>query len=111
MGKYGQASAPAAKRYVGAQKMTNDDEQELHRLSDLLSDVDRQLEPLSPFREALARGALALHHVFIKGYRKEIENQYNTIGQPLTAQEREDLEKITTELNRENKKESPNQAL
>lgn len=74
--------------------MTPDDEIELHRLSDLLQQIDGSLEPNSPLREALVKAGLALGLGFIHGWRPEIERIYRMREEPLTEAERTHLRSL-----------------
>ena len=56
--------------------MTPEDDKELHRLADMLQDIDGQLGPDSPLREGLVKAGLALSHTFIHGSRSKIEEDY-----------------------------------
>jgi hypothetical protein len=56
--------------------MTQQDEDELHRLSAMLESIDRQLESGSVLREALEKAGLALILVFSAGLRSKVETDY-----------------------------------
>ena len=60
------------------------DEIELHRLADLLRDIDAKLERGSPLREGLVKAGLALHIVFIEGKRLDLERTFSQLDAPLT---------------------------
>ena len=57
--------------------MTPEDENELHRLAQMLEALDRQLPSSSPTREALMKAGIALSFAFIHGSRAKIEGDYN----------------------------------
>jgi hypothetical protein len=56
--------------------MTPQDEKELHRLTDMLRDIDTKLQQESPLREGLKKAGLALSIAFIHNLRSEIESHY-----------------------------------
>jgi hypothetical protein len=56
--------------------MTPQDEKELHRLTDMLRDIDAKLQRESPLREGLKKAGLALCASFIHNLRPEIEQDY-----------------------------------
>jgi hypothetical protein len=56
--------------------MTNDDQTEMIRLSEMLQEIDRQLESASPMREALTKAEIALSHAFNDGWRPKIEHEH-----------------------------------
>ena len=74
--------------------MTPQDEKELHRLADMLRDIDATLQRESPLREGLKKAGLALSIAFIRDLRPEIERQFMSLGTPLSAAERARLEKM-----------------
>lgn len=59
--------------------MSPTDEQELHRLAQMLEVVDKQLPISSPLREALMKAGIALSFAFIHGSRGKIEADYNLL--------------------------------
>ena len=67
--------------------MTPQDEKELHRLADILRDIDAALPRESPLREGLKKAGLALSIAFIRDLRPEIERQFMRLGTPLSAAE------------------------
>lgn len=71
--------------------MTDNDEKELHRLCDMLKEVDECLDANSPLREAVSKGALALSLGFIHGFRSKLEDLAQGIGQPLTESQKAQL--------------------
>jgi hypothetical protein len=71
--------------------MNPKDEKELHRLSELLHDIDRSLAPDSPQREALMKAGLALGMIFLQSARGEIERIYEGIGQPVKKDQKKAL--------------------
>lgn len=74
--------------------MTPDDEYELHRLTDMLAEIDAGLPASSPLREALQKSGLAISYAFIDGRRAEIENVYGNIDGKLTNHQKECLRNI-----------------
>jgi hypothetical protein len=64
--------------------MTQQDEDELHRLSTMLRSIDQQLDSRSVLREALQKAGIALSLSFIGGLRAEVEAYYEHLGKPLT---------------------------
>jgi hypothetical protein len=56
--------------------MTKADEKELHRLANMLRDIDAQLQKDSPLREGLKKAGFALCTAFIHGLRPEVEREY-----------------------------------
>jgi hypothetical protein len=73
--------------------VTPQDEKELHRLADMLRDIDATLQRESPLREGLKKAGLALSIAFIHGLRPEIERNFMSLGTPLTSLERARLKK------------------
>lgn len=74
--------------------MTNTDEKELHRLSDMLQAIDRTLDASSPLREALQKAGIALHLGFIRGLRPDIDRQFEQIAAELSDPQRARLRNI-----------------
>jgi hypothetical protein len=77
--------------------MTVSDEQEMHRLCDLLGSLDANLPPHSPLRECLEKAALAIQASFIHGHRAWVETMYNGLHDPnadLTAEQRRHLSSL-----------------
>ena len=68
--------------------MNKKDEAELHRLTDLLSEINNKAELTADQREALKKGALALSVSFIHGHRKEIEEIYDNLDEKLTLEQK-----------------------
>ena len=64
--------------------MTPADEQELHRLTNLLESLHELPELDSACREALKKAALALSVTFIHGMRPEMERLFVSLGKPLS---------------------------
>ena len=62
--------------------MTPTDEEELHRLSELLRLVDSQLQSNSSAREALQKAGIALIITFLHGRRQELEEWYKNLDAP-----------------------------
>lgn len=71
--------------------MSPEDNNELHRLTDMLRTIDEGLPQSSILREALQKAGLALSLGFINGIRVEIEDRYEGIGAPLTEAQLEHL--------------------
>jgi hypothetical protein len=74
--------------------MTDNDEKELHRLCDMLKEVDEGLDVGSPLREAVSKGALALSIAFTHGLRSKVENWAECVGRPLTETQRDALSSV-----------------
>lgn len=74
--------------------MTDNDEKELHRLCDMLKEVDEGLDIDCPLREAVSKGALALSIAFIHGFRSKVEDWVEGVGRPLTETQRDSLSSI-----------------
>ena len=71
--------------------MTPQDEQELHRLSEILRSIGTGLAPGSSQREALQKAGLALTLAFTRNLRTEIERTCQELGLPLSDAQRERL--------------------
>ena len=74
--------------------MTPSDEQEMHRLCELLGTLDASLPPSSTLREGIEKGALAIQASFIHGHREWVESMYNGLHDPntdLSAEQRAHL--------------------
>jgi hypothetical protein len=71
--------------------MTPEDESELHRLTNMLSEIDASLPEFSPLREALQKAGYAISYSFMDGRRSHIENIYDNVEAELTDEEREHL--------------------
>jgi hypothetical protein len=82
--------------------MKKEDETEVYRLTDMLKSIDERLEPSSPYHEALMKGVLALHHAFIHGHRSEIEQAFDDIGKPLSAEQISHLKRLGIEPDENN---------
>lgn len=74
--------------------MTNKDEAELHRLCDLLRQVEKSLEAGSPKREAVKKAALGLSLAFIHGFRGRVEHLAENLGRELNDAEKEHLRSL-----------------
>lgn len=74
--------------------MTPQDEKELHRIADMLRDIDATLPCESPLREGLKKAGLALIVAFSHDFRSEIERSFMSLGTLLTEAERARLEKM-----------------
>ena len=73
--------------------MRPEDEKELHRLANMLRDIDAALERDSPLREGLKKAGLALISAFNNDLRPEIEKQFMSLGTLQTEKERARLKK------------------
>jgi hypothetical protein len=80
-------------RTTGA-PVTDEDEQELLRLTGMLKRVAESLGPSTEFREALQKGALALTVTWLRGLRSEVERLYSHPGTTLSEAERAHLRRI-----------------
>jgi len=74
--------------------MNKKDEAELHRLTNLLSQVIKKNELTKDEKEALKKAAVALSVSFIHGHRKEIEEIYNNLDNKLTLEQKEYLQSL-----------------
>jgi hypothetical protein len=63
-------------RRVQFRGTTPQDKKELHRLTDMLRDIDTNLQKDSPLREGLKKSGLALSIAFINDLRPEIERHF-----------------------------------
>ncbi|MFM2171707.1 MAG: hypothetical protein RI957_1936 [Verrucomicrobiota bacterium] len=82
--------------------MKDSDEEELHRLCDMLKKVDEMLHADSPLREAVMKGALALSITFADGSRAKLESIALGTGKPLTETQRTYLGKMGIDLGEQN---------
>jgi hypothetical protein len=73
--------------------MTEQDEIELLRLSDMLQSIDRQLGSASLLREGLMKAGIALSFGFINGSRSKIEQEYEFLDK-LRKEKAGDIEKL-----------------
>ena len=71
--------------------MTEDDENELHRLCDMLKEVRHELDKESPLREAVTKAGLGLSLAFMHGHRLKLEALAAGIGRTLDDAQREQL--------------------
>lgn len=71
--------------------MTPEDESELHRLTNMLSEIEATLPECSPLREALQKAGYAISYSFMDGRRSQMENIYDNVEAELTDEEREHL--------------------
>ncbi len=71
--------------------MTPEDESELHRLSEMLAEIDATLPESSPLREVLFKSGWAIFHAFTKGRRPEIEKLYENRDTELTDAQKDHL--------------------
>ncbi len=74
--------------------MKKDDESELYRLTDLLSEINNKTELSTNQIEALKKAAFSLSVSFIHGYRKEIEELYQNRNEGLTAEQKQHLKAL-----------------
>ncbi len=74
--------------------MNKKDEAELHRLANLLSQISDKTELTKGEEEALKKAALSLSVSFIHGHRKEIEDIYDSLGEQLTADQKQYLRSL-----------------
>jgi hypothetical protein len=77
--------------------MTKEDEQELHRLCDLLRRVEKSLEVGSPLREAVIKAAYGVSLAFIHGFRSRVDELFARHGTELTAEEKDHLRSMGIE--------------
>lgn len=71
--------------------MTDEDENELHRLCSMLREVHKSLDVESPFREAVTKASFGLSLAFIHGHRSEIEDLALGVGRPLNEVQKNHL--------------------
>lgn len=74
--------------------MTNEDEQELHRLCDMLRTVNKALPTDSPLREAVEKAGFGLSLAFIHGLRPKIEDLALGVGRELDEEQKEYLRSL-----------------
>jgi hypothetical protein len=74
--------------------VTDADEKELLRLTNLLESLRSRLDNEPSGREALQKAGLALSVSFIHGLRPEVERLYATVGKPLPEVAREHLRQL-----------------
>lgn len=74
--------------------MNDNDESELDRLTNLLSEINNKGELTADQIEALKKAALALSVSFIHGHRKEIEDIYENLDKELTPEQRQYLQSL-----------------
>lgn len=74
--------------------MTNNDETELHRLCEMLRQVEKGLNAESPLREAVKKAALGLSLAFIHGFRERIEHLAENLGRELNDSEKDHLRSL-----------------
>jgi hypothetical protein len=74
--------------------MNTDDEDELDRLTNLLSEINDKAELTANQEEALKKAALALSVSFIHGHRKEIEEMYDHLDEELTPEQKQHLRSL-----------------
>jgi len=74
--------------------MNEKDEAELHRLANLLSQINDKTELTKHEKEALKKAALALSVCFVHGHRKEIEDIYHNLDEQLTAEQKQYLRSL-----------------
>jgi hypothetical protein len=74
--------------------MSSPDDAEMHRLCELLADVDRLLPDGAPEREGLKKSAIALQLAFRRGLRAELEREFATLDLPLADEQRARLREL-----------------
>ena len=74
--------------------MTEDDENELHRLCAMLREVHKGLDEQSPLREAITKAGFGLSLAFIRGDRPKIEDLALGVGRPLNEAQRNHLRSL-----------------
>jgi hypothetical protein len=74
--------------------MTEDDENELHRLCAMLREVYKGLDEQSPLREAVTKAGFGLSLAFIHGHRPKVEDWALGFGRPLTETQRNHLSSL-----------------
>jgi hypothetical protein len=74
--------------------MNKDDELELYRLTNLLSEINIQAKLTANQIEALKKAALSLSVSFIHGHRQEIEELYHNRNEELTAEQKKHLRSL-----------------
>jgi hypothetical protein len=77
-------------------RMTDDDENELHRLCDMLKEVHDGLDEGSPLREAVTKAGLGLSLAFMNGQRWKMEELAAGLGRPLDegSRQRQELRRL-----------------
>lgn len=71
--------------------MTAEDENELHRLCDMLREVHHTLDAGSPLREAVTKAGFGLSLAFFHGDRSKIEELALGVGRPLDEPQQQHL--------------------
>jgi hypothetical protein len=74
--------------------MTKSDEEEAHRLCDVLRSLHHQASGDALKSEALKKAGLAVSLGFMRGLRPEIESFYRKLGAPLSEEESAELRKM-----------------
>ncbi len=74
--------------------MNKDDETELYRLTNILSEITNKPELTANQIAAIEKAALALSVSFIHGHRKEIEELYQNRNEELTAKQKQHLRSL-----------------
>ena len=74
--------------------MTKDDENELHRLCNVLRTLHEKAGGDARATEALRKAGVALSVGFARGLRSEIEQLYAKLDSPLTVDERTHLARM-----------------
>jgi hypothetical protein len=77
--------------------MSENDEQELQRLCEMLRVVHEGLVEESPLREAVRKAGFGLSLAFIGGQRGRIEELAARVGKPLGEEQREELRRMGIE--------------
>jgi hypothetical protein len=74
--------------------MTDDDENELHRLCAMLREVHKGLDTKSPLREAVTKAGFGLSLAFIQGNRPKIEDLALSVDRTLNEEQRNHLRSL-----------------
>lgn len=74
--------------------MKPEDEAELDRLTEMLREIDATLATNSPLVAGLQKAALALHHMFLLGNRADVEASFESLGKPLTQDDKDRLRRM-----------------
>lgn len=79
--------------------MNKNDEAELHRLTNSLSEINKKAKLTDKEGEALKKAGLALSVSFIHGLRKEIEDIYKDISKSLSTDQKQYLKSLGIDQN------------
>lgn len=77
--------------------MTKRTERELHRLSGLLSKIERRFALSRGEVMALRKSAIALSLAFINGLKPTLDYHYRSLGKPLTQKDKQFLKEMGVE--------------